>query len=683
MQRRHLLAAAPAAYEDDAEEAAYEDWVPPPPPRQCSRRTRSTQRNSGALVPPAPPPPAPRAAARDAPPIEHQEWETNGRDERADATGPVCTRAATGRVTPWWIVALVRGLEWLVRSLSAAWRWIAAVGAAAAAEWRRARRSVASALPPAGPPHGPADPSDGSAERSHGRAAVADRPPPTADDWAAALRAAAAGTPAPAAASTPTEAAMCRLRATRATRTVAKAAATLRSMATLVEANADDPAPDLDSVIERWLVARITPRDSCWRVPPGWARSVAQPVPCGKDAGTARSALTRLGYASGPWPRSVAMARALGCGTTYLWSSTLPIFAWQLLAGARRSPPQNVWEECLLAFLLVGALSPSRTGVSKRCPQAQIVIVHPDEVSIVIKERQKQDRASAAMRAGALDRPLRIQHWCVERWVVPWLRKRAHWPTGFAFPSIVFDRTNTARTANGCALPGGRWLEPVRPLSDNAIGMALRRFVVEPPERLQFRGLRKANNIELRRNAHVQDVTRRHMHGRTVRDLIGSEFAYEVVLAEEMRLAVSALGSLRLQRDADGLLTCTATSASAGRVDDWVATPHAQRRVDAALDDAATDDSSTASDASQASSPDDGRVAFACDGCGVRVRKQDPGFLCDAEGCDRGRCLTCHPGGSRAALWCARHRPAHPAGGASAPRGDAPTAAGAARALAM
>jgi hypothetical protein len=455
------------------------------------------------------------------------------------------------------------------------------------------------------------------------------------------------------------EAALVALRTHRAPRTVASVASTCRSVEEFLSCNrgrvARLPADGTiwDRVLEAWIVARIDPADSRWTRPAKWQPSYDAPA-VGKAASSWRAAMERLGYAPPRWPRSVDMARAMGADDDSVSQGAqghaIPLFAWEVLDGLRRAPPTSTWERCAAALLVLGALGAARTGNTRRITLGRMTAVGEDVISVSCRERPKPARDRRVAAAGKHDHPVRLRHWAVRVYVIPWLeqlRRSGFHDTAFAFPSMVRPKGRIVRTANG-RMWDDLWVEPLREWSDRAIGAALRRFVQNLGQR-SFRCLRAGNNIELRRSPGVSDVTRRLLHGRSVKDLIGSETAYNEVLAEDFVAATSILGSVRFVRQPDGLLSATHTSASAGERDDWV--PSAVVATFAAPPVGEADSTSEAEE-------DDGaRVGFACFRCGTEVPRTHHGFLCDRAGCDQGTCVPCHPGGARAPLWCPTHDP--------------------------
>ena len=443
------------------------------------------------------------------------------------------------------------------------------------------------------------------------------------------------------------------LRTHRAPRTVASVATTCRSIESFIVANGDRSRQAAacrdawDRILEAWIVARVDPGRSRWNRPDAW-RPRYDADATDKAAASWRAAMVRLRYAADAWPRSRSMAQAMASGPNeQSRRQTPPLFAWEILTGLRTRPPTSTWERGAAALLTVGMLSAGRRGNARRILLGNVTPVAEDAVSVVYADRPKPVRDRQVVAAGSHHRPVRLKHWSVRQHLIPWvdfLRKCGIHGTALLFPSLVRVGPRIVRTAVGRSVDG-LWCEPLRAWSDRALLAAIRRFVKDPSDRT-FQSIRVGNNIELRRARDVRDVTRRTLHGRTVKDLIGSEVAYHEVLAEDLEDATSRLGRLCIRRQPDGLLSCTATSASACEKDDWVATPGAAA-FEAQVELESSDESEMDSD--------DTRVQYDCFRCGTTVRRSHHGFMCDSPGCANGTCVRCHPAGDAGALWCPRH----------------------------
>lgn len=458
----------------------------------------------------------------------------------------------------------------------------------------------------------------------------------------------------PGAADAGDEAVFDRMRAHRAPRTEASIASTCRSIEQLVRCNPERVArvarldDAWDRIAEAWVAARVDPDGSPWQVPEAWRKRRYEASAAEKAIASWRAAMVRLRYAPDSWPRSRSMAQSLGGGDTEGARHADPLFAWEVLTGIRARPPVSTWDRCAAALLVMSMLNAARRGNARRITIGGVQVVSADTVSLTLAERPKPARDRAVVREGKHNRPVRIRHWAVGRFVIPWvnfLRERGFHHTAMLFPSLVREGPRIVRTAVGRTIDG-LWCEPLRPWSDRALIACIQRFVPDRNGRT-FQSMRAGNNVELRRAAGVSDVTRRTLHGRSVRELIGSETAYNEVFAEDFGAATVRLGSLRIVRQPDGLLACSATSESACERDDWVevkgAAPFSAPPAEPASE--SSDDDS-----------DDARVHFSCFRCGADVPKAHHGYLCDREGCVQGTCVTCHPGGEGAPLLCPAHR---------------------------
>jgi hypothetical protein len=454
-----------------------------------------------------------------------------------------------------------------------------------------------------------------------------------------------------------------RLRATRAKRTDAGAASALGQLVRFVQVNEelaagtsvlDDVAWDL--VLEAFVTAKADPPTGHgWQRPREWA--VTTPAGAGSAVGKASGALGRLGYTHGSMCRLAAARRSLGCGDAEDVEHAPPVFVWRVCAGIVALPkPLGAWDQCAVALIAAGALAAGRVGAVTAWAIEQVSLT-ADVRTIVVqpRARPKQHHARASGRARRKAQPIAISHWLVEVAIRPWILRLRSWSapgTQLVFPSLVRHRSARVRTVNGRLVAGDMWMEPLKAWSPRATAAALS-LVVGDGER--FHGLRAGNNIELRRlkdNSHAtSDVTRRVLHGRTVKDLIGSEVAYHEVFLEDLAGATSRLGELRIERVLDGLCV-TASSTTQGERDDW----HPTTRVIIPLADTVVDpsDSSGGEDeVGEAGSAFYGVVQ--CGRCRRHLSKGDHGYMCDAPGCVWGVCPTCHPAGERGELWCPKH----------------------------
>ena len=343
-----------------------------------------------------------------------------------------------------------------------------------------------------------------------------------------------------------------------------------------------------------------------------------------------------------------------------------PIFTWELAEGLRVvGAPSTPWEMAGAAMATLSTLGARRGGGAAALLLDEVTASAPDTVEVAPRARPKEQRERASRRPRRQRKPVVLRHWMIRAHVQPWLewhRRHRSPSNALLFPSITAQKS-PAPTALGFAADG-QWVEPLRPWSARQKHALLARYIQNLGSR-SFHGFRAGNQRELRRwetrgsgEEHVSAVTRRVLHGRSLRHLIGSEAAYDEVFAEDLAHAVQILGRLRIERTKNGLLAVTATSASAGEnPSDWVSMPGGPMT----LPEREAEGSASGSSSDTASSADvvgDGGVdtrVMRCGRCKTRLSARDYGFLCDYEGCKWGTCTSCHPGGARARLLCPVH----------------------------
>lgn len=457
-----------------------------------------------------------------------------------------------------------------------------------------------------------------------------------------------------------------RARTTRAASTTAAAVRAVRDVREFVERNPElaggrgDPTHDTyDIVIEAFVFVEAAAESggACpWRRARGPRQASAA-----RNAGVARALLERLGWSrGGTWTRVKAMENAWGVRDADDGGShTVPIFTWELVEGLRRRTPKSPWEMAGAAMATIGTLHGKRGGGAKKLKVGEVEVVGENAVSIATRARVKK-RALASARANTNPRSFVLRHWLVGATIVPWLEwhmRRKSPPSALLFPSIT-QRRSPRPTPLGYQA-NGMWVEPMREWSARQTREWLLQFVPDLGAR-GFHGFRAGNNRELRRWRDVHDITRRALHERSLKPLVGSEAHYDEPFAEDYAKATEVLGRLRIERDRRGLLTVTATSESAGQANDWVGVAEPIELAPAAAEHGDDDEESSSSESeSDASSVvgEGGRESrqYDCGRCGVTVTRTDYGFLCDTEGCSWGTCTSCHPGGHRAALRCPDH----------------------------
>lgn len=452
-------------------------------------------------------------------------------------------------------------------------------------------------------------------------------------------------------------------RATRAPATVANARTALRQLLAFVEANprllrARVPLTGdiYDIAVEAWLLTRCGGDSSPW-----CATGAGTGGP--RAGGTARAMLDRLGYSRGSaWTRATVMARALGATDAHDVVHHLPVFVWELAEGLAQRPPCTLWESAAAALVVLGALAARRKSGAGLLLLEQVQQTGPTSVSIAPRHRPKPHRQRVQARRELCPRVVVVKHWLVAKYVIPWLQWHARRPgpaNGYLFPSIVDMSRVRVRTSVGRAVGSQWWVEPLRRWSQDATTAAVRRCLLSPEGRT-FQGLRVGNNIELTRLRSVSTATRRTLHERSLKPLIGSEEAYIESFAEDFEAATQELGKLRIARRPDGLLSVAATSASAGEVpSDWVATPAAEwfaaQPVAEEGEDADGSDGSSSAFSSVVGDGDESTRETVCGRCGRKLGRRDYGFLCDHPTCKWACCVDCHPGGASADLWCPPH----------------------------
>ena len=475
-----------------------------------------------------------------------------------------------------------------------------------------------------------------------------------------------------------------------ARRCARQAAAFLRLNDDLLGGEGDATGDAYDTLVEAWVVARCEPDTSVWETNAACGT--------GRDprvAGRLRALLERLGYARDTaWPRSRAACASLGGTEADDAQHALPIFLWELVAGLQERPPQTVWDRCGVALLATTALAARRRGAATTLTVGQVARVRADCVRVSPRARPKTQRERVGQRPRRQGRPVLIQHWLVRTHVIPWVewhQRRGTPASALLFPAITQERGHGANAAMAVRA-GGQWVHPTRPWSDRQITAALQAFVLNRAGRT-MQGLRAGNNIELRRyvttegGRSVSDVTRRTLHERSVRAIIGSENAYNEVFAEDLTDATAKLGTLRIVRDAEGLLTCVATNATAGEdPQQWVLASSPYRIAagaaggaagaarGAAATSGAEEHSTTSSSTSAEEDEEEGGESDAdvvgdgdrstrevdCSICGAHMSARDYGYLCEREGCRSAVCTVCHPD-SKKDWWCAAHAPRAPA----------------------
>ena len=457
-----------------------------------------------------------------------------------------------------------------------------------------------------------------------------------------------------------------RVRATRAPRTDAAARRAIRTLREFVQANdrllarsrGQPSHTTYDIVLEAFVFAEEAgvAEEAC-----PWQRARRpHDVSAAPTAGAARAALERLDWSrGGDWRRSRAMEKAWGVGDPEDVNHYQPIFCWELVEGLRlQGAPATPWEMAGAAMAVMSVLGARRGGGASALKVEEVSIAGPNAVEVAPRSRPKEHRERATRRPRKQVRPVVLRHWLVERHVIPWIKwhqRRRSPGSALLFPAITAKKTR-ATTALGYAADG-QWVEPLREWSARQRRAIIEKYIPGLGDRA-FHGFRAGNQCELRRWADVSAVTRRALHGRSIRHLIGSEAAYDQVFAEDYAVAVERLGQMRIERSRNGLLTVVATSPSAGEDPrDWTPLPGGPVTLaaPAQADSSSSESSSGEEDSVVGDGARETRV-INCGRCRRKLAARDYGFLCDVPGCTWGACTTCHPGGARAALRCPAHR---------------------------
>jgi hypothetical protein len=440
-----------------------------------------------------------------------------------------------------------------------------------------------------------------------------------------------------------------RMRGVRRYSTVCASAGTMRQVVAFMESNptmangSRAVTNDVwDVVLETFLIAKVNPPGHEWVRPGRW--SACRAAVAGKEVGAVVAALERMGHVEGAsWSRLKAQRGALGCGDTTRPRKE-PIFVWEFAARARGGRPVGAWERCAWALVTVSSIGAGRIGVVSTMEMRHIKTTTLDSVVVVDVDAAHKGDRERVVRRGA-HRPVALEHWMVARFLTPWVREMraaGAGDTAYLFPSMVDMRYARIKSAVGRVMDG-LWLEPVRAWSPLAIERALD-LTLEARNGRTMHCCRGGNNRELRKVEDVSDVTRRTIHGRSVKDLIGSEDAYADVFIEDFRAATRSLGSKRIERML-GMYSMVATSASAGELEDYIPTASP-----IAIEEEPDEDESTGEDVPA------GARGYRCGGCRRTVRARDHGFGCDIEGCLWGLCVTCYPPRARRArLLCPAH----------------------------
>lgn len=454
------------------------------------------------------------------------------------------------------------------------------------------------------------------------------------------------------------------LRATRAAKTSKMASSAMSRFVSFLHANPGLAASGRfdrelwDVALEAWLTVLAGVVTTSWVLPDGAV--VMGSVSAGALVSRTAALASRLGYVGqGPlaWRRLHTAREAFGCNDAEEESiPTEPIFAWEVAAVGRSAVPSSVWHMCAWAMVVMAVVGGNRVGTAQHLLLSQVRWSKDDRELVIVTPmaRQKQQHQRATNRPRRRPRAVALHHWLVGRFVRPWcewhIQNRSHGSSLF-FPSLVLARLAQVRTGAGQAVDGGTLrLEPTKPWSSEAGRRALDICLADRAGR-RFHGLRGGNNRELRRRrGEVADVTRRTLHGRSVKDLLGSESSYQEVFLEDFCEATRCLGQLKVER-VGVLLTVTGFSESAGRLDDWQARSQPWSGTEGA--------EGSGSDGPGSEDVPTDAESLDCGHCRAHISRRGHASRCDTERCGWGLCTACWTAGPRTPLSCPRHKATH------------------------
>lgn len=459
------------------------------------------------------------------------------------------------------------GAAWLVQQWGRARRW-------AAAMVDGARRRVA--LRPEGQP-----------------------PRPARAELIAALRAAAADTPAPTGAglvAPRAAAAQAMVRGTRDATTARGHRTAIGRVLAFVEANPElggrsvGLSPELwDATMEGFVTAMVSPQveGSPWARPAGWPADCS-PQHAARQQKAAAAGLLRLGWLpeGTTLGRTAATRRALGCGDQEDVQRVDMIFPWEVFEGAEQGKEASPWHLAARALVVLAVIAGGRPGEATGLLVGHVSATSNDNVIVLRRKgfRLKPQHARATRRGRRSAPAIPLEHVAIGAFVQPWLqwlRDRGVPDSHMLFPSLVRDAYARARSSEGSRVGGGLWMEPCRPWSARQVIAALD-YVLTDRRGRTMQGLRSGCNVELKRlgtaaapgTTAVPDVVRRALQGRSLKPILGSEAAYFEAFADETREATRQLGSLRIVRRHGALRIDAVRSAATGK---WSPTPAGER----------------------------------------------------------------------------------------------------------
>jgi len=269
----------------------------------------------------------------------------------------------------------------------------------------------------------------------------------------------------------------------------------------------------------------------------------------------------------------------------------------------------------------------------------QVQELPPDAVRFASRTGLKKRTRAVIRRRSARNSEVVAANWRIQHFLLPWLRwRRSSAMTGdeLCFPSMVRDKNVRAtRSASGRMVDGGLWCEPHRLWTAPQVICGLD-FALGRGRRLgrTTHGFRFGNLQELEQLAKNDATLRARIQGRKRSSrAFPSEEGYSASVAEDMTDVTRRLGSLRIIPSGEDMISISATSVSAGRLDDWVPSKRHTLIAVPSCSHASPSDSEDSNDFPS---------SFDCFKCGTRVEHEDEtGGLCDTRHCQRGLCGTC------------------------------------------
>ena len=386
-----------------------------------------------------------------------------------------------------------------------------------------------------------------------------------------------------------------------------------------------EKAGDWDLILAALVAAKANPPKGAgvWVRPANW--KVCDSRSSGKIGGTLATALSDLGYHPASWPALRSVRKNLGCAKDQ--DPSPPIFAWEV--GGPGVGGRSTWEKAALAWTTFLCTSGARPGTMAGARLRNVARIDGECVWMTFPRCmeggsdseepelfQFKDDRRTAMRAPGRTRGLILDNWRIAKYLIPWisfLRFMKFRDQDHLFPAIVDARRSKDKESpvfEGSRLIRGRSWNSREKIAGMDFVLGTRRAT------RTANGFRHGQTVEFGALG-VRPEVRFRCQLRSLKPILGSEASYDRVLEDAARAASRALGSRKIIQGTVGLSTI-ALSPSQGRLDDWVSCQ-----------------------AVPLSSP---ISAYTCQECGTDVDEDDPeGALCDADGCEWGLCVSCHP----------------------------------------